>query len=470
VTARELHRSRARLALVAGVVALAAVLAGAAHGGGGAEQRGAGLPPPTPADFAPMWSPDGTRIAFSSWRLGNYQGTALATVPAGGGEERVIWRGSRPLALSPDGEWIADGRAAWRVGTTDLREFGVAGTPVWSPDSRRVAVVTYDALWVVDRDGGGLVQLAPYGSAPTWSPDGRWIAFELRQSRDRSGEADLAVVSSSGGVPQAVLGEPGSQLGPSWSPDGTRIAYLPSPGTAIHVVRPDGSGLRRFTFTRSVSSLEWLPDSRRLAVGAEGVLLLDTSSGSIDSVIVSGSDPSPSPDGARIAFSAPTCGPTKTGIHVIGVDGRGLRRLTNDCNLIGTPGPDELRGAWWHWTLRGLGGDDRLHGGTWSLADGQSLYGGAGDDLLIGGGADWMYGGPGDDNLRGHKGEDTLVGGPGRDYLFGGRGRDRIYARDGERDAVVCGRTAAAPGPDRVWADRIDFVSSDCERVFRTKR
>jgi Ca2+-binding RTX toxin-like protein len=118
------------------------------------------------------------------------------------------------------------------------------------------------------------------------------------------------------------------------------------------------------------------------------------------------------------------------GIHVVGLDGRGLRRLTNDCRLVGTNGPDELRGAWWHDVVRGLGGDD----------------------------------------LRGHKGEDTLVGGPGRDYLFGGRGRDRFSVRDGERDVVVCGRTAAAPGPDKVWADRLDVVSSDCELVYRTRR
>ena len=85
-------------------------------------------------------------------------------------------------------------------------------------------------------------------------------------------------------------------------------------------------------------------------------------------------------------------------------------------------------------------------------------------------GTDWLYGGPGDDNLRGHKGEDRLVGGPGRDYLFGGRGRDRFYARDGERDVVVCGRTSGGPTTDRVWADRFDFVSRDCERVFRSKR
>jgi len=55
-----------------------------------------------------------------------------------------------------------------------------------------------------------------------------------------------------------------------------------------------------------------------------------------------------------------------------------------------------------------------------------------------------------------------LVGGPGRDRLFGGFGRDTFRARDGERDIVGCGA-----GRDEVFADRIDLVGVDCERVRR---
>jgi dipeptidyl aminopeptidase/acylaminoacyl peptidase len=459
-----------RSALLAVLLGLVAVVPSAAYGIGGAEHRGAGVPPPNPVDQAPTWSADGKRVVFSSWRLGKNLGVALASVSADGSDERVLARGW-PVALSPDGQWVVVSGYVGRVDGTETRPLPRPGTPVWSPDSRRIAL-SYDGLWVVDRDGGGLAQLAPNGaSAPTWSPDGKWIAYEFRRDSGPTGDADLMVVNSSGGVPRPLAEAPGHQVHPRWSPDGTLIAFL-TLGATIHVVRPDGSELRGFSNTISdppASTIAWMPDARRLVFASQGIVLLDVSSGRVDRVNPVGESPSPSPDGSRIAFTAPTCG-IQVGVHVVGLDGRGLRRLTNDCRLVGTSGPDELRGAWWHHDVRGLGGDDRLYGGTWNLGQVQSLYGGAGDDLLIGSGADRLDGGPGDDDLRGHSGEDRLVGGPGRDYLFGGRGRDRFFARDGERDVVVCGRTASASGPDRVWADRLDFVSRDCEIVYRLRR
>ncbi len=49
--------------------------------------------------------------------------------------------------------------------------------------------------------------------------------------------------------------------------------------------------------------------------------------------------------------------------------------------------------------------------------------------------------------------------------MYGGDGRDEIFTRDGWRDSVDCGS-----GRDEVRADRRDFVSRDCERVFRSGR
>lgn len=56
-----------------------------------------------------------------------------------------------------------------------------------------------------------------------------------------------------------------------------------------------------------------------------------------------------------------------------------------------------------------------------------------------------------------------LLRGDGRpEVIVGGRGPDRIVARDGTQDAVRCGR-----GRDRVWADLLDRVARNCERVKR---
>jgi Ca2+-binding RTX toxin-like protein len=63
-----------------------------------------------------------------------------------------------------------------------------------------------------------------------------------------------------------------------------------------------------------------------------------------------------------------------------------------------------------------------------------------------------------------------LEGGRGGDRIYGGAGRDGIYARDGERDWIVCGSASDRGERDRVWADRLDFVSLDCEIVYRLHR
>jgi Ca2+-binding RTX toxin-like protein len=59
-------------------------------------------------------------------------------------------------------------------------------------------------------------------------------------------------------------------------------------------------------------------------------------------------------------------------------------------------------------------------------------------------------------------GNDTVDGGKGRDLLIGGDGYDTIFARDGARDRIRCGAQF-----DLVFADKLDFVSRNCERVAR---
>jgi hypothetical protein len=125
--------------------------------------------------------------------------------------------------------------------------------------------------------------------------------------------------------------------------------------------------------------------------------------------------------------------------------------------LVGTDAPEHLEafqtlGAS---TITGNGGDDELKGS---------------------GGPDLIDGGAGADTIDAGFGDDVITGGPGRDVLFGDRrggdcgplwctypyGNDVIDARDGEQDSVSCGA-----GTDRVTADAVDVVDSDCEQVDR---
>ena len=103
--------------------------------------------------------------------------------------------------------------------------------------------------------------------------------------------------------------------------------------------------------------------------------------------------------------------------------------------------------------ITGTNGDDRIKG----TSRAEEISALRGDDEIVDGlGADSVYANAGADNLIGYGG-DTSV-----DRFYGGVGRDTIQSRDvpASRDRVGCGA-----GVDRVYADKADLVSSDCERV-----
>ncbi len=114
--------------------------------------------------------------------------------------DRKPWRvvEARNFKLSPDGRWIlhikdgqiyrtsVDGRSP--AGATPFfRDFGVSGSPVWSPDGRRVAYVSarkdHAFIGVIDLASRKITYMTPgvdLDSAPVWSADGKRIAFLRR--------------------------------------------------------------------------------------------------------------------------------------------------------------------------------------------------------------------------------------------------------------------------------------------------
>lgn len=76
--------------------------------------------------------------------------------------------------------------------------------------------------------------------------------------------------------------------------------------------------------------------------------------------------------------------------------------------------------------------------------------------------SDKLYGKGGNDRLFGLAGNDVLVGGPGRDLLDAGPGSDRLVSRDGVQDTIRCGL-----GRDAAVADVRDRVEKTCESVLR---
>jgi Ca2+-binding RTX toxin-like protein len=147
-------------------------------------------------------------------------------------------------------------------------------------------------------------------------------------------------------------------------------------------------------------------------------------------------------------------------------EGQEVFGLAGDDLLVGGDGPDRLLGGDGQDTLRGGAGNDQLWGG----AGDDRLEGGEGDDELFVEGPGMqevdgflvrstLLGGAGDDSLWGADGRDWQEGGAGRDRLYGGVGADTLLG--GEGDDTIQGGDGAdsiAGGPG---ADSIDAGSGD---------
>jgi Tol biopolymer transport system component len=207
-------------------------------------------PPRVPLrdDFQPTWSPDGTKIAF------------VREVPEGPFLDR------REIFVM-----TADGQDATRLSFRDPAAGDLAAfEPAWSPDGSRIAftrtvpspsLITADDIFVMNADGTNVTRLThndtsigQTNSSPSWSPDGSRIAF----FSSRDGRAGIFTMRSDGtDVTRLSGGDRGRE--PAWSPDGTRIAFsmqLGPSGWQIYTVGVDGTGRTQVTNAGG-------PDSRK---------------------------------------------------------------------------------------------------------------------------------------------------------------------------------------------------------------
>ncbi len=250
----------------------------------------------TSFEDAPSWSPDGSKVAFLS---------TFGSVP-----------GRNIFVMNPDAPGNAVNLATQLTFFTN--DGGYVTDPVWSRDGTRIAferktnLVAKTGVYVVKSDGTSVqpVTVTTDGAHPTWSPDGTTIAYS-------TGEQVYLAAADGSGAPTPLTNGAGHD--PVWSPDGTRIAFdtinvmQGSPLVDLHVARVDGSGTPVVTIGNYTqwTFAAWSPDAARIAYRSttanDGHIRVVGVDGTSDQPLASVAgendyEPTWSPDGGRVAF------------------------------------------------------------------------------------------------------------------------------------------------------------------------
>src|SRR5262245_43419777 len=246
----------------------------------------------------PTWSPDGSLIAYSSDRNGDFD----------------VWVQPVRVTTSPAHEWQPD----------------------YSPDGKYLAVRSErdgGGIFVIPALGGAERKIADFGYRPRWSPDGSRILFVSAEFRRNFNVPRLYIVGLDEKPPREIFSDLRAEFTyaqVAWHPDGRRISILGSrrkEGLGLWTAPLDGPpvksqigpGVRRELLGADMSffNFRWSPSSREIffegtAPGLRNVWKVEVDPQTLELIagperLTTGpgldSDISVSPDGRKLAFA-----------------------------------------------------------------------------------------------------------------------------------------------------------------------
>jgi tricorn protease len=153
----------------------------------------------------PLFSPDGKRIYFISDREGFHSD---------------IWYATKKDPKKP---WFLQKGFAFKRLTNDA---ATERSISFSPDGKRIAYLRKGDLIHTDLDGGGMVLAQRGWDQPEfeWSPDGKYFVL-IRNDQDFNRDVRI-IRSDGGGILVNLSRHPDLDMGATWSPDGTKIAWV----------------------------------------------------------------------------------------------------------------------------------------------------------------------------------------------------------------------------------------------------